>query len=33
MAYVKTEWKDYPDMSTPINADALNEMQDNKLII
>lgn len=28
MAYVKQEWKGYPDTSTPITADRLNHMED-----
>lgn len=28
MAYVKQEWKGYPDTSTPITADKLNHMED-----
>ena len=28
MAYVKHEWKDYPDTTTPINSTRLNHMED-----
>lgn len=28
MAYVKTDWKNKPDMSTPINATNLNKIED-----
>ena len=28
MAYVKQDWKDLPDKSTPITAEALNHMED-----
>lgn len=28
MAYIKQDWKDYPDTSTPINAERLNHMED-----
>ncbi len=28
MAYIKQDWKDYPDTTTPINSERLNHMED-----
>lgn len=28
MSYVKQDWKDYPDTTTPINSTRLNHMED-----